>query len=214
MDVTLYYEILRWHGEDPSKLDHESNPPKQVRSLNHLTSLHHTYIWCLCTLVQMGLSMFHRDILLRKAVWTNRKRRDFKYWLRSFHPLYGLLSAPKLHPYSRQYRLANIAFLIFIGAFWSVLSCFCESKLFETDHMLYLKLLMIAFINSVFLYFIEWIFIKLTRFQSTILSIPGCILITFAIISILGSMVIAVAIEHVKSFVFVFSLQLIPFGLQ
>ena len=30
MDITLYYEILKWRGEDPEKIDDNTSPPKPV----------------------------------------------------------------------------------------------------------------------------------------------------------------------------------------
>eukprot|EP01083_Nonionella_stella_P057532 150980_1 len=188
MDISVYYEILNWRGEDPQKLD-DANPGQQI-----------------------GVSIFHQDILLNKAVWTNRKQIDFKYWLQSFHPLVGLTSAPPLHPYSKHYRLANLSFVLFIGALWCTLSCFYSLALFETHHGLHfrvLKLLLISLTNCLCIFLIEWAVVRTHCFKpyfKRMITLPACILVTVCIIAVLGCMVIS--LDFIGRFVFIFCFQL------
>ena len=158
--------------------------------------------------------IFHQDILLNKAVWTNRKGRDFKYWLQSYHPLFGLLSVPQYHIYSKQYRLTDLALILCFGAFWSAFACYYTQILFNLpsigENLYYPKLLLVSFVNTILIAIIEWIFVTKQCFKrcfKIIFDVPGSMLIIVTIIGILGSAVIAAEILFdISRFMFIFTM--------
>eukprot|EP01084_Bolivina_argentea_P103372 185170_1 len=67
MDLQTYYSILKWRGEEPTRLDKSSGK-------------------------EYGRKIYEQDIALGKTVWVNHALLDFKYYLFYYDPLLSMLS--------------------------------------------------------------------------------------------------------------------------
>eukprot|EP01084_Bolivina_argentea_P174787 302755_1 len=67
MDIKTYYSILKWRGEEPTKLDPSSGK-------------------------EFGQKIYEQDIELGKTVWINNKLMDFKYYLFYYDPILSMIS--------------------------------------------------------------------------------------------------------------------------
>eukprot|EP01083_Nonionella_stella_P115184 341216_1 len=99
MDIRIYNAILKEGGIDPHAYD-----TKKKRKYPN------------------GERAFRHDIFKGKTIWIGNKKEDFKLFLTSWHPLYGLFTVCEHHPYTKRKRLITLLTLLCVGSFWATLT--------------------------------------------------------------------------------------------
>lgn len=86
MDFRTYCKILEAKGEDPLKIKDDVKN-MDVGEFNNATL------------------KFRCDLATSKACWVNNIWRDWGFWMRNNHPVFGMFCAPLKHPFSKSERL-------------------------------------------------------------------------------------------------------------
>eukprot|EP01084_Bolivina_argentea_P272428 463827_1 len=107
MDLEIYSGILREGGINPNAYDSKKKRkyPNAERAFRH-------------------------DIFKGKTIWTGNKKEDFKLFVASYHPLFGLFMVSEHHPYTHRKRFITLLMMLCVGAFWAALSV-----VLDTMHM-------------------------------------------------------------------------------
>ena len=100
MDLETYNTVLSKRGENPTEIPNDMGTGE-------------------------GLSRakiaFRKDLIHKKVVWYNNEKSDWHAFIKNYHPLYSICTAPKEHPFSRGERL--VVFIADMG-FAACLSIF------------------------------------------------------------------------------------------
>eukprot|EP01084_Bolivina_argentea_P142154 249734_1 len=101
----------------------------------------------------VGERAFRHDILKGKTIWLNNKYSDFKLFITSYHPLYGLFTVCDHHPYTKRKRLITMLAMLCMGSFWAAISAMVQELYTNQDNLFIIILIrmVIGMINAIVL---------------------------------------------------------------
>jgi len=139
MDLGTYYSILKWRGEDPTKIDPEDSSKKEF-----------------------GRKIFEQDIDLGKVAWTGHRLRDFRYYIIYYNPFLAMCANVKRLDISDIFIVLSVLFNVstFTAAITSTIGykVFTESNASNPFQLSIIDIMTMAFLaafNGVILCFMS-----------------------------------------------------------